>query len=263
MDETLEIIHTRIRLLDGGPIPADSVIRVDPDIVTFVRVMSDITPPGSPRDFPPAIDPAGVDELLARCELLARLREKWPALASGPIGSASQYWIAARRPTNSPPRVEPLSQRAFVPPLRASPATLRTKPFYLGLFSSSGIETTPGMWWCYLKLHTGSSLFPRPWRAWSFRARPEARVAEVRSAADWVALIASFPMNHNGFVYPNWRAVAECWDGVHMSARGVVATQGLVFKHQDSVIPPTNWVVESTLWLRWGFDSIRPEGEIE
>jgi hypothetical protein len=115
------------------------------------------------------------------------------------------------------------------------------------------------MWWCYLRVHEGSTLFPRPWRAWSFTVEAEARIAELRTARDWVALIESAPREWSGAIYPDWAALARRWDGVHVTAPAVVAIQGATFELDGGVTAPAYWDVESTLWLRWVARDVRAE----
>lgn len=58
-------------------------------------------------------------------------------------------------------------------------------------------------------------------------------------------------------LYPDWRAVAQRYDAVHMTLRAIAATQGLLFPTDEGQIAPTFWDVESTFWLRWCFRSVR------
>jgi hypothetical protein len=58
-----------------------------------------------------------------------------------------------------------------------------TKPFDFGLYTSTGVLGTVGMWWCSLQLNEGSSLFPVPWKVWAIQAGQDANVIEITTAA--------------------------------------------------------------------------------
>lgn len=45
------------------------------------------------------------------------------------------------------------------------------------------------------------------------------RVARIDSAADWADLIDAHPATAGGCKYPDWPAIADSWDAVHMSPR--------------------------------------------
>ncbi|MHB8471028.1 MAG: hypothetical protein ACYDCH_14930 [Gaiellaceae bacterium] len=205
-----------------------------------------------------------MDEVVARSALLERLRQKAPQVVDRPISSSRQVWIATRRPAHLPPRREPLEREAFVEPSTFTLLRASTKPFGVGLYSSTAVVGTLGMWWCYLRLQRGSTLFPKPWRAWSFVAQPGVKIIEVTSASSWVDFVKSAPLVHDGYVYPDWLKISRRWDAVHVTARAVAAIQGIGFTRGDeTVLAPAYWDVESTLWLRWRFDEIQAECPVE
>jgi hypothetical protein len=236
----LEHVRELKRRLDAPPDLADAELGPDPDLVRFVRVHATITPGAAST----GVAPEPVDEIITGSRLLERLRSKAPELDADAVGSR-QCWIAVGE------RHAELAAAAFVPSRAATAVRPQTKPFGLGLYSSSATLGTPGMWWCYLRVHEGSTLFPRPWRVWSFGVAPSARVAEIRSARDWVTLIESAPFDSSGTIYPDWSALAEHWDGVHVTPSAVAAIQGMRFQIDDGTTAPAYWDVESTLWLRW------------
>jgi hypothetical protein len=256
--ETIESLIQRVSALDAPSTYADRQLDIDPDLVRFIRTMERITPPGTPKQLLPAIPAEVADGVTDRSELLIRLEKKAPEIVSDPLPPSTQYWISTGRPTHLSPRSEKLDRTHFIGPEAIPKDSYSTKPFNFGLYSCTGALGTFGMWWCFLNLNRGSTLFPPPWRVWSFRIGPDAGVLEIRSASDWVDFVVSDPVRQGSFLYPNWRRAASHWDGVHMSVKAVVATQGICLSTGGAVIAPTYWDVESTLWFRWIFRGVEP-----
>jgi hypothetical protein len=48
------------------------------------------------------------------------------------------------------------------------------------------------------------------------------RVARIDSTRDWVDLIESHPVTSDGRRYPDWPAIANYWDAVHLSPTGLL-----------------------------------------
>jgi hypothetical protein len=115
------------------------------------------------------------------------------------------------------------------------------------------------MWWSYLEMHRGSTLFPHPWRVWAVRAAPDAKVLEIASASEWVDFVSADASSTDGLLYPDWNAVAGHWHAIHMTVAAIAATQGIRFSLGRRVVAPPYWDVESTLWLRWVFTEISDE----
>jgi hypothetical protein len=139
----------------------------------------------------------------------------------------------------------------------AGPGTsVSTKPFSVGLFSSTGIGGTYGMWHLYLEA-TQSSLFPQPWYVWRVRPRDDAQVLEISSATAWAEFVLAYPLQRDGLLCPDWNAAANVYDGVHVTLQAIIAMQGLSPRSGLGLLAPTFWDVESTLWLRWVFSTTR------
>ena len=66
----------------------------------------------------------------------------------------------------------------------------------------------------------------------------------------------SCPLTADGLIYPNWPAIAEDFDAVHLTAMAVAAIQGVRITTEMGLIAPSYWDVESTFWLRWSFDAV-------
>jgi hypothetical protein len=109
------------------------------------------------------------------------------------------------------------------------------------------------MWFDHLRLNSGSSLHPRPWQVWWVPVAAGARVLEIRTATEWVELVGAYGRRQGDVIAPDWAGVATQWDGVHMTARAVAATQGVWFHAGGGLVSAPHWDVESTLWLRWVF----------
>lgn len=252
MDPTLAVLYQRRAALDAELTAADRFAAVDPDVARFIAEISWITPPGNPRNHPPRVPADAADEIMKESELLRRLGDKAPGVTDGPLPSSAQLWVATGRGS---PRANLLDPSHFIDSDRASGGLASTKPFEFGLYTSSGQLGDFGMWWCYLELNRGSSLFPLPWRVWSLEVDSQARVLEISTAMAWVEFVAAKPVRKYGLLYPDWKLAGARWDGVHMTLRAIAATQGVAFCAGNDVVAPPYWDVESTLWLRWSFTS--------
>jgi hypothetical protein len=244
------VLTARVALLDAGP--GDPAAALSHVAAVMARVTAPGVPPGPREVAAAAISPALADEIAARSHLLRSLEQHVPELVSGPLCLDRQHWIATQKPSF-------LGQRLAWTPGEAhftAPAPAATaKPFFTGLFTSTAAPGPHGMWRTYLDLHPGSTLFPLPWVTWLLHPRPSVRVFEIRDAGDWARLAATYPKPAGSLIYPDWLAVSQDWDGVHMMLRAIAATQGQFLRTQPGIIAAPYWDVESTLWLRWRFDS--------
>jgi len=182
--------------------------------------------------------------------MLRRLGSIWPEVIGGPLQPDAQHWTDIGGSRREGP-----SRSRFVEVNRTTHVEISTKPFGVGMFTSTGAIGGRSMWRVYLDLERGSTLFPLPWRTWLLAIQEGGTVCEIAGAVDWVRFVSSHPLVRGSFVYPDWNAAASTYDAVHMTARAVVATQGLSFPVARWLIAPTHWDVESTLWLRWRFEA--------
>ncbi len=232
---------------------ADDEFAAD-DVERFVSVMQFVTSTGTPPDVGelPAVYAADADALTARCQLLARLRERAPSLVDGPLAPDAQRWIATGKPEHVPAMTPQPSAERFV----AAEAALiepSAKPFDVGMYTCTAVGGGQGMWRAYLDLNRDSTLFPPPWRVWALRAAPDVRVREITSATAWAAFVCHYPRRGGSLLYPDWASAARDLDAVHMTLPAIVATQGLCLTIATGLIAAPYWDVESTLWLRWKF----------
>jgi hypothetical protein len=249
---------------ESGLAPMEGSEELDPDVARFLRIIQAVTPPGVITEEHLRCAPlaGAADELIDSSEFLRRLGRRFPAIVVGPVLKSSQWWIATGRPIHLPSRVMTLAKEQFVDATKAGKDPLSTKPFHLGLYTSSGFAETFGLWWWYLRLNRPSTLFPLPWQVWSVGVREDAKVREIGTASEWAEFVSAYPVVRGRLLYPDWACVARDWDGVHMTLRAIAATQGVWFASGRRVIAAPYWDVESVLWLRWVFTETRLVTEV-
>lgn len=253
------ILVDRVAQLDAGypTLPNDDPVLSD--LRHFIRIVTPVTrSPDRHRDTLRTVSPDEADSIVAGSALVGRLRSDWPEIVHGPIALDWQYWISVERPLEQPQRHAELAARHFDAPSAARASAPSTKPFDVGLFTSTGSSSTFGMWWLYLQDYRGSTLFREPWTPWTVQLADSSVVFEICSARDWAALVMSFPLEHAGMAFPDWARIAERWDGVRMTVPAIAATQGIGLELGGAATAPTNWDVESTLWLRWRVTAASP-----
>lgn len=90
------------------------------------------------------------------------------------------------------------------------------------------------------------------------------RVGRIDSAADWAELIDLHSVAAGGCRYPDWPAIAESWDAVHLSPAGLLlahpkisttpfaTTDGSGYAHSEAgpYASVAHWSTVSTAWLR-------------
>lgn len=196
--------------------------------------------------------PEEADSIMRNCCILSRIMHFAPSIVSGPLQLDSQFWVATGRPEHLPERNRTLSRDDFTDISVDSEETpFSTKPFNVGLFTSTGALATYGMWRIYLDLHAASTLFPLPWYTWAVEVEHDVSVREIASAMDWVDFVQSYRTAKKSMLYPNWKRAAQDYDAVHVSLRAVAAIEGLSFQTPYGMTAPAFWGLESTLWLRW------------
>jgi hypothetical protein len=107
---------------------------------------------------------------------------------------------------------------------------------------------------------------PTPIGLWRLRPQAGARVYEVQRLADWLTLCDDHPRVHpvpdrwrragaSGRlgISPDWGAVAEDWDGVHFSMRGVLCASDVALTLGAYATVPPTLETEVTFWFRHEF----------
>jgi hypothetical protein len=254
-DWVVELLQERIEELDDDQLP---VVSFDADrrLLHFILVMTSYTNTtfAAGTGGQPVLSPADADELAGTCRLLADIAQGGASLVDGPLDGTRQQWIGTGRQTASPASVPTPARTQLIEADETNAAS--TKPFDLGLYTSTAAPDGRSMWRTYLDSTRGSTLHPLPWYTWNLKARDDTKIGEITSACAWVDFVDTYPHPHAGKVYPDWRNVAQDLDGVHLTLRAILAIQGFSFPTSHGLTAPTYWDVESTLWLRWCFTSV-------
>lgn len=267
VESGMELLRRRVAELDAPEGASDRSLAAQLlphapglDVVRFVDMLQQCTSPGPPADDNgqvSTVDPVDADELIAASRLIQRLTATAPQTAIGPLQLPAQQWIATGRPAHLRARVATPGRAHFVPALEAPALRLATKPFGMGLFTSTAAWGGVSMWRTYLEINRGSTLHPLPWRIWHLEPVEGVRVREITGAADWAEFVNAYPRHVGDVLYPDWAAAAREWDAVHMTLRAVAAAQGVWIRVGRGCVAPPFWDVESTLWLHWRFSRAR------
>ena len=90
---------------------------------------------------------------------------------------------------------------------------------------------------------------------------PGASVFEVASPADWHALCTTMPRENRpspagtGLLVPDWRRVANEYDGVHLTFGGLLTTPYVRTHSAAGTTRLWSWDAEFTIWVT---DVVRP-----
>ena len=92
--------------------------------------------------------------------------------------------------------------------------------------------------------------FPLAW--WSVRVLEEVRVFEIHGPSDWHELCVRYPARgrEDDRLVPNWGAVSEEWDGVHLSLGGLLTTEQNRYESPEGWSMLDSWHAETTYWLQ-------------
>jgi hypothetical protein len=260
----IEAVYLGEKNLDAEFSHPEALAGPHADLAHFIKIMSRVTYTSITHDVNvlPCVSAADADALMNNGRLLNRLTDAVPEIAMGPLRLDSQYWIATGVPSDRPKAELTLSESHFVAVSDATPVEVSTKPFYVGLFTATGVLGTYGMWRRFLDAGSEASLHPLPWWTWAVEPHDNVVVQELASAAQWVDFVLSHPLRKDGLLFPDWHSVARRCDGVHMTLRAIAATQGLYFPTEQGIVAAPHWDVESTLWLRWCFGLVRLVEEV-
>ena len=113
--------------------------------------------------------------------------------------------------------------------------------------------------------------WPSPGEQRRFSALIDAsvRVFEVNSPADWHDLCVAHPRidkwrdsPSEGTLVPDWRSVAQHWDGVRLSFAGILTVPFVRFTSTAGTTKNWSWDTEGTIWLPNGLvragEQLRP-----
>ena len=92
--------------------------------------------------------------------------------------------------------------------------------------------------------------FPLAW--WSMCFLEDVRVFEIHGPSDWHDLCVRYPARgtEDDRLVPNWGAVSEEWDGVHLSFGGLLTAEQNRYESPAGWTMLDAWHAEQTFWLR-------------
>jgi hypothetical protein len=253
----IEWLHERVSELDSAEIAPGLT---NEPLTRFVRLMAAWTNTRMTTDpeRPVVLEPAAADEITARCHLLSEISLTDADLVRGPLNQRRQEWIGTGKWSGST-AAQTLTEQLFVSADAAAYQRPSTKPAGVGIYTSTAASNGRSMWRMFLEIGTEASLHPRPWAVWDVRPHgDEGEVCEIQRAETWCDLIQAYPIRANGLLYPDWRAIATDLDGVHVTLAAIVATQGFTLQTSMGPVAAAFWDIETTLWLRWRFESVTP-----
>lgn len=89
-----------------------------------------------------------------------------------------------------------------------------------------------------------------PLAAWQIRFHRKVRVHEINHPADWHALCLEYPHQaRDGRLLPNWPAVSEHWDGIHLTLGGMLSCEQARCAADGQWSMLQYWHAEQTHWL--------------
>jgi hypothetical protein len=126
-----------------------------------------------------------------------------------------------------------------------------------GFWTSTYDERTGSGWiqWC-LAEQFGCERDETWSNLWRLQPAAGARIYTIDDYGDLAELVERFPHSSEypwARVYPRWPEVAEHYDAVHLTASGEVRTR---WDTPEMPLSLYGWDCESTLWLRWAFESV-------
>jgi hypothetical protein len=167
----------------------------------------------------------------------------------GPLERGGQEWISQ---LGGPPKRDQLMR----PPDPPDAFARRTQKPGEGFFTSTGKAGTSGAM-ALLASGYGDYEVDLPLVRYRIGVHPNARVFEVDGPAAWYQLCTSYPAaGLDGRVVPNWAAVADDWDGVHLTLGGLLTAEQVQMDGPAGWVEHVGWDTEQTVWLCWVFDSI-------
>jgi hypothetical protein len=198
--------------------------------------------------------------LRSRAGQLAELAERIAAQQASwwdPLDRSSQVWL-------SPNPAEPTAAGFRVELRRFS---LQTPKPLKAMWTSALFGGNSSMW---LDHPEG----PDEPFFWLLTVAPEARVVEINSPADWSEFATHYRDQTVGYTYavnrrrtaelarvdPDWSSVAAEWDAVHLSIGGYLTAEDVPLTQDGVTTELRGWNLESTVWLRWAFDSCQRMG---
>ena len=89
----------------------------------------------------------------------------------------------------------------------------------------------PGSWSLFFELSVS-------WHVWKIDSNTTAKVCDLTTATQWEKVTLSHPVVNDGLIYPDWRAIAQDWDAVHITIRTIAAIQGMRLRTSEGLLGP-------------------------
>jgi hypothetical protein len=197
---------------------------------------------------------------------------------SAPAGTARQQYVEWLAPAGSPPSVTGATAElaAWRAGLTGEEQTARTRPKDLTASLSghwwstpvpsqllSTTRSLPGIGAVGLAL-VEDGLGWKEARCWPMEPQTGARIYEISRPAEWAELVARYPVDVTNcrrhdwwratswdghWLIPDFAAVAEDYDAVHVSMAGYLATAGRALPIDDACTVLAGWDPGQTYWL--------------
>ena len=155
-----------------------------------------------------------------------------------PLDTARQMWLSPWLPADVPADLDLDAWRKPGPSDDPDPVP------HGGLQTTSTLRDGSSSEATMYTLAVGDYVTTFPMGAWEVSFPDGLRVREINGPGDWQALYADFPAP--GGQVPDWSAVAEAWDCVHVTLGGALSCQGIQMEQGDAWA----WIAEQTAWLR-------------
>ena len=95
-----------------------------------------------------------------------------------------------------------------------------------------------------------------PLHCWELAMPGDVRVFEINGPGDWHELCVRYPVwgqeggRDQDWLVPDWGAVSEDWDGVHLSIGGLLTAEQVRYESREGWSMLDFWHAEQTFWLR-------------
>jgi hypothetical protein len=195
--------------------------------------------------------------------------DAWIRIAGTPTGdalteavtgcAAAQWW--------STPALE--RAQLWIAAIDAIPENGHPSPRHYGkppnqIWTSSALDDGSSAWWHLLRVGADRAPPETTHSVWRLTPRSDARVYEIRAAEDWARLCEAFPfVMVDGYVGPDWDAIANEYDGVHLTVEGLIRAQCVEVETRYGTAKLDAWDAESTAWLQWAFERVERIGYME
>ena len=191
-------------------------------------------------------------EARARGDLALRIVSN-PAFAwwYEPFDPENQIWSSPQMPhgLNPPDSFQPFDPGSWQQP--APPRINEDRPVpRVPSQTTSTLRVGSTSAWTAFVTRSAEHVCAFPLAVWRVRFRQSVRVREINNPSDWHDLCLEFPHRApDGRLMPNWREVAEAWDGVHVTLGGVLSCEQARYERDGEWSMMQFWHVEETWWI--------------